>query len=348
MNDSPLPAFGVCGWSGSGKTTLVVKIVRHFATRGLKVAVIKHDVHGIDADREGKDSDRIFRGGAGVVLFSPGQRVDRSHGSDVASLSVAVERLDAGHDLVLVEGYKAVNLARKVWLQREATEPCPTRVQGIHRVLGPDDDRTRIAIAVIEDWLEERTRTIPLCAGILFGGRSERMGQPKHLLTIRGTTWLEHIVATVRPFVQQVVLLGDGDVPASLRGVPVLPDVPERSGPIAGMLSAMRWRPDASWLFSACDLPLISAAAVDWLTKRRVAGAWAIMPRLAKTQVVEPLFALYEFRSGFLLERSRAPYDLARLPEVITPEPPEDLARAWSNVNTPQLMPNSFGLATHA
>ena len=143
-------------------------------------------------------------------------------------------------------------------------------------------------------------------------------------------------------------MLGDGEVPASLRGVPVLPDVPERSGPIAGMLSAMRWRPDASWLFSACDLPLISAAAVDWLTKRRVAGAWAIMPRLAKTQVVEPLFALYEFRSGFLLERSRAPYDLARLPEVITPEPPEDLARAWSNVNTPQLMPNSFGLATHA
>ena len=165
MNDSPLPAFGVCGWSGSGKTTLVVKIVRHFATRGLKVAVIKHDVHGIDADREGKDSDRIFRGGAGVVLFSLGQRVDRSHGSDVASLSVAVERLDAGHDLVLVEGYKAVNLARKVWLQREATEPCPTRVQGIHRVLGPDDDRTRIAIAMIDDWLEERRGPYP-CARV--------------------------------------------------------------------------------------------------------------------------------------------------------------------------------------
>jgi hypothetical protein len=91
-----------------------------------------------------------------------------------------------------------------------------------------------------------------------------------------------------------------------------------------------------------------SAAAVDWLTRRRVPGAWAIMPRLAKTQVVEPLFALYEFRSRFLLERSRAPYDLARLPEVITPEPPEGLARAWSNVNTPQLIPNSVALATQA
>jgi molybdopterin-guanine dinucleotide biosynthesis protein B len=130
MNNPPLPAFGVCGWSRSGKTTLVVEIVRHFVARGLKVAVVKHAAHGTDAGREGKDSDRIFSSGAGMVLLSPGQRADRSHGSDVASLSIAVDQLDARHDLVLVEGYKAVNLAREVWLQREATEPCPPRVQG--------------------------------------------------------------------------------------------------------------------------------------------------------------------------------------------------------------------------
>jgi molybdopterin-guanine dinucleotide biosynthesis protein MobB len=104
MNDSPLPAFGVCGWSGSGKTTLLVEIVRHLAARGLKVAVVKHDVHAIDTDREGKDSDRFFRSGADVVACGPGERVRRWHESDVDSLPVTLQRLDAKHDLVLVEG----------------------------------------------------------------------------------------------------------------------------------------------------------------------------------------------------------------------------------------------------
>ena len=56
-----LPVLGVCGWSGSGKTTLIEAILPAFRAKGLKIAVIKHDVHGLDIDRPGKDSDRLFR-----------------------------------------------------------------------------------------------------------------------------------------------------------------------------------------------------------------------------------------------------------------------------------------------
>ena len=46
------------GFSGSGKTTLIEKIVKKLSDNGVKVATIKHDVHGLDIDKEGKDSYR--------------------------------------------------------------------------------------------------------------------------------------------------------------------------------------------------------------------------------------------------------------------------------------------------
>lgn len=55
-----LPILAVCGWSGSGKTTLIEPLVRQLCRRGCKVAIVKHDVHGLDADRPGKDSDRTI------------------------------------------------------------------------------------------------------------------------------------------------------------------------------------------------------------------------------------------------------------------------------------------------
>jgi len=330
-----LPAFGISGWSGSGKTTLLTKLVRHFANRDLKVAVSKHDVHGLDADRDGKDSDLFYRAGADVVLNGPGQSLGRKRMVDSASLQAAVNRLDPEYDLIFVEGHKSAPLARRVWLQKDASEICPPDVPGVLRALAPEEDRAGIVIPMVEEWLRHRIETTPLCAGVLFGGRSRRMGQPKHLLRTGGTTWLEHIVATLQPFVRQVVLLGGGEVPPSLRALPMVPDAPGKHGPLAGMLAAMRWNPDASWLFAACDLPRISPAAVDWLTRQRGPGVQAILPRLPDAQGVEPLFALYEFRARLLLEASLAPSDLARLPGVMTPRPPPEIGGAWANMNTP-------------
>jgi molybdopterin-guanine dinucleotide biosynthesis protein A len=333
--NSELPAFGVCGWSGSGKTTLLVELVRHFTARKLKVAVIKHDVHGLDADREGKDSDRFFRAGADVVLTGPGESLCRGHLEESDALRVAVNRLYPEHDLVLVEGNKTADLARKVWLLKDVAETPPPEVRGIARVLTPNENRLGVVTALVEEWLRHVTETTPVCAGILFGGRSRRMGQPKHLLRIGNRTWLEHIVATLRPLIPQAVLLGAGEVPPGLRGMPVLPDAPDKAGPLAGMLAAMRWRPDASWVFVACDLPRISLAAVEWLLSKRAAGVWAILPQLPDGHRVEPLFACYESQARLRLEDSRAPSDLARLSGVITPEPPPEIAGAWANMNTP-------------
>jgi molybdopterin-guanine dinucleotide biosynthesis protein A len=162
------------------------------------------------------------------------------------------------------------------------------------------------------------------------------MGRPKHLLRTGKTTWLEHVAATVRPFVQEVVLLGTNEIPPGLRGLTVIPDVRDKSGPVAAILAAMRSRPDTAWLFLACDLPRITPASVEWLLGQRSAGTLAVMPRSAHGGRVEPLFACYEPAARVLLEDCDAPSDLARHPGVTTPEPPHEIAGAWTNINTPE------------
>jgi molybdopterin-guanine dinucleotide biosynthesis protein A len=206
--------------------------------------------------------------------------------------------------------------------------------------------------------------------GVLIGGGSTRMGTPKHLLRAGQRTFLEHVLAALEPCVSQLVLLGSGEVPERCQHLTRLPDPPDIAGPLAGMLAAMRWNPDVAWLFAACDLPLITPAAIAWLLEQRSPERVAVLPRLWEgeapaepdvaagprtgrpgparatpqadtgTANVEPLLAVYEPQARQILEElaesgHHAPHRVAAHEFVFTPAPPADLARAWQNVNTP-------------
>lgn len=330
-----LPAFGICGWSGSGKTTLLEALIPLLRARGLRVAVVKHDVHGIQLDLAGKDSDRLFQAGAAVALLGPQEILCRIPPSDPNPLKQIILNLDATHDVVLCEGHKSVPYERKVWLRIRPGEEPPAEAAGIDRVLDPGEDRLRIVSQMLQDWLDERMHATPLYAGILIGGESRRMGRPKHLLPIHGKTWIEHIAGTLSRRLPQVVLLGAGSVPDPLNHLPRLPDVADKTGPLAGMLAAMRWSPDAAWLFAACDLPWLTADAVTWLLAQRRPGVWAILPRSPEQAHLEPLFALYEPRSRNLLETVDAPSQLEGREAVSCPIIPAALASSWEDADTP-------------
>jgi molybdopterin-guanine dinucleotide biosynthesis protein MobB len=331
-----LPVFGICGYSGSGKTTLIIELIRQLSGRGLKVGVVKHDTHGINIDHEGKDSDRIFKAGADILIRSPEQVFFRSHrrGADVPLESV-LRQMGPRFDLILVEGHKTTPLAEKIWLCGEDGDRPPAEAGQIRRVLQRDEERPRIVMAMIDEWLPAVWSAAPLYAGILIGGRSSRMGRPKHLLPAEGQSWIERTAACVQGCVDRVVLLGSGEIPVGLRGLPALSDVDDAQGPLRGMLAAMRWAPLTSWIFLPCDAPLLSAAAIRWLIRQRRPGTWAVLPVLPGAPAPEPLPALYEFRVADLLERVRGPIEIASGERVATPPVPPELADGWVNVNTP-------------
>jgi molybdopterin-guanine dinucleotide biosynthesis protein MobB len=133
--------LGICGHSGSGKTALIEGLLPALKAAGLSVAVVKHDAHRMDVDKPGKDSDRLFRAGADVLVHDAHEGLLRIHAADL-SLPQAIQRLGGSYDLVLVEGHKG-SPSPKVWLLCEDEAAPPAGVQDIVRVLRPDADRVR-------------------------------------------------------------------------------------------------------------------------------------------------------------------------------------------------------------
>ena len=330
-----LPVLGISGYRESGKTTLIEALIPVLRAQGLRVAVIKHDAHGLDVDRAGKDSDRFYRAGATVAVQGPGETFVRHPAAAAPTFGELVLGWTRRHDLVLVEGHKHMPLPVRIWLERSADDAPPVDVGRMTLHLGPSENRVEAAKRLIAEWLPKQGKRTPIRAGVLIGGRSSRMGRPKHLLKRDGVTWLERIVRAATPCVEQVVLLGNGAVPKSLADLERVPDAPGRAGPIAGIVSAMRWSPWSSWVFLPCDVPDASTDAIRWLLDQREPGRWGVFPVEPENRRVHPIFAWHDYRLGDALSTVDRPIALADTTVVHQAVIPPALASAWANVNVP-------------
>jgi molybdopterin-guanine dinucleotide biosynthesis protein B len=103
--------IGVCGYSNSGKTLLLEQLVPRLAGRSLRVAVIKSCGEPVEADRPGKDTDRLFAAGADVMANGPNEAFLRLHAGRLP-LEECLRRLPDGYDLVLVEGFRQSDIPK--------------------------------------------------------------------------------------------------------------------------------------------------------------------------------------------------------------------------------------------
>ena len=122
-----IPVLGFAAYSGTGKTTLIEKLVRSLKARGLRVAVIKHDGHDFEIDREGKDSWRYMRAGADISIISSAHKT-----ALVGRRTLSLEQTAAlAHDvdLILVEGYKQEPLTQIGICRRAAGKGFPADIR---------------------------------------------------------------------------------------------------------------------------------------------------------------------------------------------------------------------------
>lgn len=241
-------------------------------------------------------------------------------------------------DLVLIDRIVDFPVRKIVFEQLDDIRPGDLYWNG-----GDDFDLERFVEKLVGQ-LWEILNKVPVWACILIGGKSSRMGHPKHLLPCGdelGGSWLERTVELIHPMVDGIVVSGDGILPESCCDLIRLPDVAGVEGPMSGLLAATRWNPLVNWLAVACDMPQISRQAIKWLMSVRRPGSWGRVPRLADSEFCEPLLAMYDFRAAQLFEEQLVHHrmrvgDVARHFKVDNPIIPESLRSSWQNINTPE------------
>lgn len=113
-----IPVIGLAGYSGTGKTTLLEKVLPRLKEKGIRAAVIKHDVHGLNFDDEGTDSRRFADAGAVCTVASSLDNTSVFIAKPLSVWEAAAFVKDA--DIILVEGYKNADIPQ-IGLARAAT-----------------------------------------------------------------------------------------------------------------------------------------------------------------------------------------------------------------------------------
>ena len=98
-----VPVFSFIAWSGIGKTTYLEQLTAELKSRGLRVAVLKHDAHRFEIDKQGKDSQRFAAAGADVVAIADAEKWALLEYRPASFEDILAKITDV--DMVLVEGW---------------------------------------------------------------------------------------------------------------------------------------------------------------------------------------------------------------------------------------------------
>jgi len=104
--DDTAPMVSFVGHSGSGKTTFIEKLIPLLTQAGIRIAIIKHDVHGFEMDMPGKDTWRHKKAGAVSTIISSSTKIGIVLDADHDHTPVELSRFLGPVDLIIVEGYK--------------------------------------------------------------------------------------------------------------------------------------------------------------------------------------------------------------------------------------------------
>ncbi len=99
--------LGIYGYQDSGKTTLVERLVRSLVEKGYIVSTVKHSVHSMSVDVEGKDTWKHWKAGSDPVVFSSDVETTIIRHSRMSIEEIArMLKTEYHPDVILVEGVK--------------------------------------------------------------------------------------------------------------------------------------------------------------------------------------------------------------------------------------------------
>ena len=131
------------------------------------------------------------------------------------------------------------------------------------------------------------------------------MGNDKALLLNDGETQLARAVSLLDARLARVFVSARADQsedPERGKFEQIL-DGYENMGPVAGILSAMDFKPNVSWLVLACDLPNIDDQTIQYLLENQSERQPFTAYRSSHDDLPEPLCALYRPESAAVIRQ---------------------------------------------
>ena len=159
-----LPIICIVGASNSGKTTFLEKLIPELRRRGYRVGTVKHDVHGFEMDREGKDTWRHRHAGAQTIaIASPVMLATIRETEAEMPLEQLAGRYFWDEDILLAEGYKQSRFP-KIEVFRSEIEAKPICAVQDNLMAIVTDDRVELdvpgfhfdQVAAVADLIVER------------------------------------------------------------------------------------------------------------------------------------------------------------------------------------------------
>jgi molybdenum cofactor guanylyltransferase len=138
---------------------------------------------------------------------------------------------------------------------------------------------------------------------ILAGGRSSRMGTPKALLRFGDEPLIVHIVRTLRPLFDEVVVVAAPGQELPSMPVTVVRDDVAYQGPVGGIYYGLKAAGEAFGFVTSCDSAFLSTALISHLWSLR-ADYDVVVPHWEGR--FQPLLAVYRATVLPVLERQLA------------------------------------------
>ncbi|HVC39235.1 MAG TPA: molybdenum cofactor guanylyltransferase [Candidatus Dormibacteraeota bacterium] len=195
---------------------------------------------------------------------------------------------------------------------------------------------------------------------ILAGGRSARMGEDKAGLPFPGAAdpaLIFRVAGAVADMAGPPVIAGPRDYGS---GWTLVPDDPQLTGPVAGLVAGLAASATELVLVLAADLPFPSPGLARALAARARTASWAQAVIPSRAGELEPLFAVY--RASAAADLGRAARQLSRpgqgpslrqtvaaIRHLEVSEPEwrdwDPQARSFLNCNTPAELAEAAALA---
>jgi molybdenum cofactor guanylyltransferase len=81
-----------------------------------------------------------------------------------------------------------------------------------------------------------------ILAVVLAGGKSKRFGQDKNQIKLGNKTLLDHVLSKISSRFEEILIVSSHSIDSKKRkNITIIPDCFDDFGPLAGVLSAMKW-----------------------------------------------------------------------------------------------------------